>query len=114
MVYLPRPFTRFREAHREVWDAYETLAERCHQGPLEERERELVKLGVAIGAQAEGAVKSHVRRALDCGYSQEQVEHAVVLALTTAGFPHMIAAREWAHEVFASHNPGKEGGIRAR
>jgi 4-carboxymuconolactone decarboxylase len=114
MVYLPRPFTRFRHAHPDVWNAYEDLAARCHAGPLNERERELVKLGVAIGAQAEGAVKSHVRRALDLGYTADDLEHALVLALTTAGFPHMIAAREWAHEVISSHDPEQEGGLTAR
>jgi 4-carboxymuconolactone decarboxylase len=114
MVYLPRPFTRFRHAHPKAWNAYEDLAAACHDGPLGERERELVKLGVAIGAQAEGAVKSHVRRALDTGFSQDEIEHALVLALTTAGFPHMIAAREWAHEVFDSHDPDREGGLTAR
>src|SRR5918996_1108387 len=33
-------------------------------GPLDPRSARLVKLGVAIGAQAEGAVRSHARRAL--------------------------------------------------
>lgn len=114
MVYLPRPFTRFRQAHPDVWTAYENLASACHDGPLGERERELVKLGVAIGAQAEGAVKSHVRRALDAGFTIDEVEHALVLALTTAGFPTMIAAREWAQQVFEKHDPNREGGLTAR
>lgn len=113
MVYLPKPFTKFRDAHPEVWQAYEQLAETCHRGPLDERTRELVKLGIAIGAEAEGAVKSHARRALDLGLSADDLEHAVVLALTTAGFPAMIASREWIHEVLASHKPASEGGIRA-
>jgi len=113
MTYLPNPFKRFRNAHPDVWSAYEELAALCHRGPLDERTRELVKLGIAIGAQAEGAVKSHARRALDAGWSKDEIDHACVLALTTAGFPHMIGAREWVQEVFAAHDPGEEGGIRA-
>jgi len=99
MTYLPRPFQDFREKHNDVWAAYEDLASLCHQGPLDSRARELVKLGIAIGASAEGAVKSHARRALEQGATAEEVEHAVVLALTTVGFPAMIAARGWVQEV---------------
>jgi 4-carboxymuconolactone decarboxylase len=97
--YLPRPFTSFTEAHPEAAAAYEGLAAACHQGPLDDRTRELVKLGIAIGAQAEGAVKSHTRRSLALGVSSDEIEHAVLLATTTLGFPHMIGAREWVHQV---------------
>lgn len=99
MTYLPKPFQSFRDEHQDVWAAYEDLAALCHQGPLDARTRELVKLGIAIGASAEGAVKSHARRALEQGAGPEEVEQAVVLALTTVGFPAMIAARGWVHEV---------------
>lgn len=100
MAYLPHPFRSFRDEHTDVWAAYEDLAALCHQGPLDTRTRELVKLGIAIGASAEGAVKSHARRALEQGATRDEVEHAVVLALTTVGFPAMIAARVWVNEVF--------------
>lgn len=59
----------------------------------------MLKLGVAIGAGSEGAVRSHARKALTEGFSPDEVRHAVLLALTTAGFPQMIAALKWANEV---------------
>ena len=104
MSELPRPFRSFRDQHTDIHAAYEDLASLCHQGPLDSRTRELVKLGIAVGASAEGAVKSHARRALEQGSTEEEVEHAVILALTTVGFPAMIAAREWVNEVFASRD----------
>ncbi len=104
MADLPQPFRSFRDEHGDIVAAYEELASLCHQGPLDARARELVKLGIAIGASAEGAVKSHARRAVEQGATAEEVEHAVVLALTTVGFPAMIAARGWVLEALHSQD----------
>lgn len=59
----------------------------------------MVKLGIAIGAQADGSMRSHARRALSEGHSADEIRHVVVLALTTIGFPNMIAGLEWIEEV---------------
>lgn len=42
---------------------------------------------------------SHTRKALDSGASAEEIAHAVLLSLTTTGFPNMIAALGWVDEV---------------
>jgi alkylhydroperoxidase/carboxymuconolactone decarboxylase family protein YurZ len=42
---------------------------------------------------------SHTRKALKSGATQEEIAHAVLLALTTTGFPNMIAAMGWVDEV---------------
>jgi alkylhydroperoxidase/carboxymuconolactone decarboxylase family protein YurZ len=46
-------------------------------------------------------VRSHVRRALDEGVTAKEITHVGVLALTTIGFPHMIASLAWIDEVVA-------------
>lgn len=103
MPYLPQPYQRFCADHPELATHYEALAVACHEaGPLTDRERRLVKLGIAIGQQSEGAIKSHARRALADGTSAAELRHAALLALTTAGFPAMIAALEWIEEVVAA------------
>jgi alkylhydroperoxidase/carboxymuconolactone decarboxylase family protein YurZ len=71
------------------------------QGSLDERSRRLVRLGIAVGQQSQGAVKSHARRALQEGITPEELCHAGLLALPTVGFPAMIAALEWIEEVLA-------------
>jgi 4-carboxymuconolactone decarboxylase len=68
---------------------------------LSERERRLVKLGIAVGAESEGAVRSHVRKLLSVGASQGEILHTIVLALTTIGFLATNAALGWAEEVLA-------------
>ena len=100
MAYLPEVYKGFKKHFPEISANYDKLAISCNEGgPLNEKERELVRLGIAIGLSAEGAIRSHARRAIAAGVSAESVRHAVLLALTTAGFPTTIAALKWVDEV---------------
>ena len=102
MSDLPKPFQRFLKRYPEVETAHMELSLAINrQGPLAERERRLVRLGIAVGQQSQGGVKSHARRALDEGLTPEELRQATLLALPTAGFPAMIAASEWVEEVLA-------------
>jgi len=100
MAYLPEVYKGFKKHFPEISESYAKLAVSCNDGgPLNEKTREMVKLGIAIGLSSEGAIKSHTRRALAAGAKAEDIRHAVLLALTTAGFPTMIAAMKWIDEV---------------
>ncbi len=100
MTYLPNIYTEFQQQFPEIARAYDELAVKCHSGgPLEEKTRRLIKLGIAIGLSSEGGVRSHTRRALEEGITADEIRHAVILAFTTAGFPTMIAAMKWVDEV---------------
>jgi len=104
MSYLPNIYTEFQQQFPEIAQAYDELAVKCHDwGPLEEKTRRLVKLGIAIGLGSEGGVRSHARRALEEGITADEIRHAVILAFTTAGFPTMIAAMKWVDEVIKKH-----------
>ena len=102
MRALYRPLrSRVPEAHA----VHQALARRCYEvGPLDERSARLVKLGIAIGAQAEGAVRSHARRALAEEMHPEELRHVGLLALTTIGFPHTVAGLGWIEEVIESRS----------
>ena len=100
MEYLADTYRRFTEEFNDINEAYNQLASICHEsGPLDSNTRRLVKLGIAIGLSSEGAVRSHVRRALEEGISAGEIQHVILLSLTTAGFPAAIAAFKWANEV---------------
>ena len=100
MSYLPGIYQEFKQHFPEVAKAYDALADSCHQwGPLDEKTRRLIKLGIAIGLSSEGGVRSHTRRALEEGISPDELRHAVLMGITTAGFPTMIAAMKWVEEV---------------
>lgn len=103
--YLPDIYMSFRERFPDVATAEDRVGAALDAaGPLDARARRLVKLGIAIGALADGAVRSNVRKALSEGATAEEIRHVAVLALTTAGFPTTIAALGWVDEVLAAES----------
>jgi len=103
-MYLPKPYESFSEKFPEVLKQYQELGKSCREtGPLEYKYQDLVKLGIAIGANSRGAVMSSVRKALASGAAPDEIIHAVLLSLTTTGFPNMIAAMGWVNEVLEKH-----------
>lgn len=99
MAKLPKAFETFRRRYRSVYRAYETLGGAAHEaGPLDQKTRELVKLGMAIGGRLEGAVRSHATRALEAGATPKEIEHVVLLGITTCGFPTAVAAYTWVED----------------
>ena len=100
MRKIPETYIEFTKQYPEVATAYESLAGECHEaGPLKERDRILVKLGIAIGSFTEGSVHSQVRKGLDAGLKPEEIRQAFILALTSMGFPKMMAALTWAEDI---------------
>jgi alkylhydroperoxidase/carboxymuconolactone decarboxylase family protein YurZ len=98
--HLPDVYLGFREDYPAVAAALDGLGEAVDgAGPLDERSARLVKLGLAVGALAEGAVKSNARKALAAGASAGEVRQVGMLAITTCGFPSAIAGIGWIDEV---------------
>jgi 4-carboxymuconolactone decarboxylase len=90
--YLALAYQNFRATYPEVANPLDQLGQAADvAGPLDERPRRLVHLGIAIGALAEGAVRSNVRKALDAGVSVDEIRQVSLLAITTSGFPNAIA-----------------------
>jgi 4-carboxymuconolactone decarboxylase len=98
--YLPTTYRAFRETYPDVANALDRVGQATDAaGPLDERTRRLVHLAIAVGALAEGAVRSNTRRALDAGATVEEIRQVALLAITTAGFPTAIAGTSWIEEV---------------
>ncbi len=105
--YLPNAYQQFERRYPAVKEAFDALGAAEHgAGPLGKRERRLVKLGIAVGAESEDGVRSHVRKLLGVGVPEEEILHTIVLALTTIGFPATNAALAWAEEVLAEEANG--------
>ena len=102
-MYLPDIFKEFQDNHPEILGAVQKVGDLCSKaGPIDAKTRHLIQLGVAIGAEARGAVRSHARRALDAGATKEELRQTVLLATTIVGFSSMIAAYGWLEEVFSA------------
>jgi alkylhydroperoxidase/carboxymuconolactone decarboxylase family protein YurZ len=100
MPKIPGWYQEQRKKYPEVFKGYEELGEACQKaGPLDARTRALVKLAIAVGTRHEGAVHSHARRSLEAGATLAECRHVVLLALTTIGFPAMMAALSWVEDV---------------
>ena len=101
-MYLPKPYESFAKQFPEILTQYQTLSKTCREiGPLDTKSQNLVKLGIAMGANSRGGVMSAVRKSLAEGTSAEEIRHAVLLSITSTGFPNMIAAMGWVEEVLA-------------
>lgn len=99
-AYLPQPYLQFRESFPAVASSLDDLGVAAEQaGPLDARTQRLVTLGIAIGALAQGAVGSNVRKGLELGLEPDELRHVAVLAISTAGFPTAIAGLGWIDEV---------------
>jgi 4-carboxymuconolactone decarboxylase len=101
--HLPDVYLKFRDDFPAVAVALDKLGEVADaEGPLDERTARLVKLGLAVGAVSQGAVRSNARKALAAGATPAEVRHVGVLAVTTCGFPAAIAGIGWIDEVLSA------------
>ena len=89
-------FSRFGKAMKAHQKLGEALLE---AGPLKKKQAHLIQLAAAAASRSEGAVHSHVRRALAAGVKPDEVYHALMLLVSTIGFPAVSAALSWAREI---------------
>ena len=75
--------------------------------PFDERTTRLLKLALAVGAEADGAVRSDVRKCLAQGVTGTELRAVALLAITTCSFPSAIAGLRWVDEVLARETAGE-------
>src|SRR5690606_17840901 len=98
---LPGTFKQFCSRYPDLAASHEAMTDAAFAaGPLDAKQCQLIKVGIAVGAGLESAVKSHVRRAREAGATEAEIEQAVLLAMTTNGFPRTVAAWSWARQQF--------------
>ena len=95
---LPKPPKRYREftaRYPALAQAWELMNQAGAEGPIDPRARRLVKLGVAMGAMREGAVRSGVRKAVAEGVTIQEIQQVIALAAGTIGLPSAVACWSW-------------------
>ena len=104
---LPDSIVEFQKSHPRIWEAFAALGKECHEagGPLDEKTRRLVKLGIAIALRHEGAVHSATRHALEAGLTPDELKHVAILAVTTIGWPGAYAAMTWIQDTITASSP---------
>ncbi|MBI5707902.1 MAG: carboxymuconolactone decarboxylase family protein [Armatimonadetes bacterium] len=102
MTKFPKHFSKFLEDYPDLGQAYMSISDAVSAaGPLDRKTSCLVKLGMAVGSAQEGATHSQVRKALEAGATPDELRHAVLLAVTTLGFPSMMRGLAWVEDVLA-------------
>ncbi len=95
----PKHYQLLQERFPEVLQAVEQLGSTARAaGPLDDKTAHLIQLGVAAATGSVGAVHSHARRALQAGASEEELQHTLLLLVSTIGFPKVAAALAWLQE----------------
>ncbi len=96
-------FNELVKKYPGVFDAHENLGTAVREaGPLEVKTQHLIQLAAAGASGSEGAVHSHTRRALAAGASAEEIYHALIILISTIGFPKTMAAISWSRDVIES------------
>ena len=96
----PTFYTKVAKQYPDVIAAVENLGATLRSaGPLDEKTSQLIQLGAAASQQSEGSVVSHTRRAIQAGATPEEIIHALLLLVSTIGFPQTMAAMSWAKDV---------------
>jgi alkylhydroperoxidase/carboxymuconolactone decarboxylase family protein YurZ len=99
---LPAAYKEFVAKYPELGSAHERVAKFVDTaGPLDGKSLALIKIGICMGAGLESAIKSHVRRALEHGATEAEIEQAVLLGMNTCGFPRTVAAWSWVRQQLA-------------
>jgi alkylhydroperoxidase/carboxymuconolactone decarboxylase family protein YurZ len=112
---LPESIAGFKAKYPAIWEAFAALGQKCHEiGPLDEKARRLVKLGIAIALRQEGAVHSAARNAASSAVTAEEMFHAAILSITTIGWPAAYAAMTWIEDELARPEGGSSNDISRR
>lgn len=98
---LPGTFKAFIQKFPALGDAHEAVDRATQEaGPLERKTLELIKIGICLGAGLDSALRAHVRRAVQSGATEQEIEQAILLGMNSCGFPRTVAAWSWAQEQF--------------
>ncbi len=96
----PRHYLRYKEQYPDLFNAWDAIGKSVREsGPIAPRMGHLIQLGAAAAVRSEGAVHSHVRRALELGATKDEIRQALMLTAATIGFPAVMAALSWAEDI---------------
>ena len=94
MQEVPKPYLQFKARFPQILQKNEELGTIIHEhgGPLDEKTRWLVKLGISAASRHQTGVVTHAGKARAAGASQEEIVHALLLVIPTCGFPTFMEA----------------------
>jgi alkylhydroperoxidase/carboxymuconolactone decarboxylase family protein YurZ len=96
----PKFYLKLKKTQPALLAAWESVGKAVRgSGPIGLKSAHLIQLAAAAAIRSEGAVHSHVRRAVEAGATAAEVRQAIMLIAATVGFPNVVAALSWAEDV---------------
>ena len=85
-------FSEFKKEFPEIHAKHAALGEEVHEkgGPLPEKTRWLVKIASSAACNHKRALETHIRKAEAAGVTEDEIKHALLLLIPTAGFPTLM------------------------
>lgn len=97
---IPKLYAGINKRYKKLGIALEELGKTVRTlGSIDEKTSHLIQLAAAAAIRSEGAVHSHVRRAREAGAKDEEIYHALILLISTIGFPAVAAAISWTDDI---------------
>jgi len=89
--YLNDQAKKLRGEIPEVFKGFNSLREAAMaKGELSVKTKELVAIGIAIGARRDGCIAYHVRAALSAGATRNEITETIGVAMLMGGGPSMV------------------------
>jgi len=94
MKDIHKLYTEFKEEFPEVNDKYNELGKVIHEksGPIDEKSRWLIKIGISGASGHLRALKTHMIKAQEAGATKEEIKQTLLLLISTVGFPTFMEA----------------------
>jgi alkylhydroperoxidase/carboxymuconolactone decarboxylase family protein YurZ len=89
MEDIHKIFSEFKEEFPEIHEKHEALGKEVHEkgGPLDGKSRWLIKMAISGACNHKRALATHIRKARAAGINEDEIKHALLLLIPTAGFP---------------------------
>ncbi len=89
MEDIHKIFSKFKEEFPEIHAKQEALGKEVHEkgGPLDGKSRWLIKIAISAACNHKRALETHIRKARAAGINEDEIKHALLLLIPTAGFP---------------------------
>jgi 4-carboxymuconolactone decarboxylase len=94
MEDLHEIFTKFKEDFPKVYAHHDAEGQEIHEnsGPLSEKIRWLIKIGISGASHHPVALETHILKAREAGVKDDEIKHALLLLIQTTGFPTFMEA----------------------
>jgi alkylhydroperoxidase/carboxymuconolactone decarboxylase family protein YurZ len=89
MKDIHKIYSEFKKDFPGVHQQHEALGREVHEkgGPLPEKSRWLIKIAISASCNHKRALETHLQKAMAAGVNEDEIKHALLLLIPTAGFP---------------------------